>query len=211
MSKHKFNIILDLDETLLSTVDIKDKKDLEGVTVKDLKVLKKNKDALRFDDYLITPRPHLQEFLDFLFKNFNVSIWTAASKEYACFIANELITPRNKSKRKLSCFFFDTHRDISEKIYKAPKKLETLWQQFKLRDDFNKKNTIIIDDLPDVKNSQPEYTYQIPAFDVRKNNYVNDEELKTLMKLLSENLKDLTHSYGLNLDSARRKITMQTV
>jgi hypothetical protein len=207
MSKHKFNIILDLDETLLSTVDIADENDMKGI--KDRKILE-NKNTIKFYTYVITPRPHLQEFLDFLFKNFNVSIWTAATKDYACHIAEHLITPK-KSKRKLSCFFFDTHRDISEKIYKAPKKLETLWNQFKLRDDFNKENTIIIDDLHDVKKSQSANTYKIPAFDVRKDSHTKDDELVKLMKLLSDNLKGLNHSSETTRYSARKTITSQKI
>jgi len=206
MSKRKFNIILDLDETLLSTLDIEDENDLKDL--KDLKDLQ-TKHALKFYSFLITPRPHLQDNLDFLFTNFNVSIWTAASKDYACYIADNLVAPR-KSNRKLSCFFFDMHRDISEKIYNAPKKLETLWSHFKLHDEFNEKNTIIIDDLLDVKKSQPSNTYQIPAFDVRKAGYEQDVELKKLKKLLSDNLVGLNQSSSLARDSARKKITMQT-
>lgn len=206
MSKHKFNIILDLDETLLSTVDIKDKNDTKGVN--DLDALQM-KTEFKFYDFLITPRPYLQDFLKFLFTNFNVSIWTAASKDYACYIVDNLITPA-KSNRKLTCLFFDMHRNISEKIYNAPKKLELLWSHFNLYDDFNEKNTIIIDDLQDVKKSQPSSTYQIPAFDVRKAGYENDRELKKLKKLLSENLVGLNQSSSLARDSARKKITMQT-
>ena len=39
--------------------------------------------------YKVFERPGLQEFLDYLFANFNVSVWTAASKSYALFIIDK--------------------------------------------------------------------------------------------------------------------------
>jgi hypothetical protein len=211
MSKRKFNIILDLDETLLSTVDIEDPEDL-GVLKDDKETKDKvvgNKNALKYYNFVITPRPHLQSFLDFLFKNFSVSIWTAASKDYACHIAENMIVPKG-SNRKLSCFFFDMHRNISESLYNAPKKLDTLWKQFNLGEDFTKRNTIIIDDLPDVKNSQPGNTYKIPPFDVRRKGHEKDRELIKITKLLSDNLAGLIQSSSQAQDYARERITSQT-
>lgn len=209
MSKQKkFNIILDLDETLLSTIDVDDPNDLGEL--KDNKEAREkvlgNKNAFKYHNFVITPRPHLDKFLDFLFANFNVSIWTAASKDYACFIADNIVAPKN-SNRKLSYFFFDTHRNISETFYKAPKKLDTLWTHFNLGRDFNSKNTIIIDDLPDVNISQPENTYQIRPFDVRKKGAESDRKLSELMKVLSDNLPALNGSSSQDRDSARRNIT----
>jgi hypothetical protein len=49
--------------------------------------------------YIIFERPGLQQFLTFLFKNFNVSIWTAASKDYALFIIDKIIIAGNKNRK----------------------------------------------------------------------------------------------------------------
>jgi hypothetical protein len=211
MSKRKkFNIILDLDETLLSTVDIEDNDDL-GELKDDKETRDKilgNKNAFKYYNFVITPRPQVQPFLDFLFTNFNVSIWTAASKDYACYIADNIIAPKN-TNRKLSCFFFDMHRNVSETVYKAPKKLETLWTHFNLGKDFSLGNTIIIDDLPDVKISQPENTYRIRPFDVRKKGHEKDKELLKVMKILSDNLAGLSGASSQDRDSARKRVTSQ--
>ena len=66
--KHKLNIILDLDQTLISSEEIhllkkshKKKMDLFN---------NKNLD----DQYIVFERPGLQSFLDYLFENFNVSV-----------------------------------------------------------------------------------------------------------------------------------------
>ena len=67
--------------------------------------------------YIIFERPGLQQFLTFLFKYFNVSIWTAASKDYALFIIDKIIIAGNKD-RKIDYVFFSYHCGISKKIKK---------------------------------------------------------------------------------------------
>ena len=69
MGKDKPNIFLDLDNTIISAEAIED----FPFTRKDIlhKVMKftfYNMDGY----YLVFERPHLQKFLDYLFKNFNV-------------------------------------------------------------------------------------------------------------------------------------------
>ena len=74
----KLNIVLDLDNTLVCAVDNYINQNIE---------VAKN---LRYVDYYINEqemyriyeRPHLQEFLDFLFKHYNVSVFTNATGEY---------------------------------------------------------------------------------------------------------------------------------
>ena len=91
MSK-KHNLILDLDQTLISS---------ESVNAINSDSLKKKSDFFRVDVlddfYKIFSRPYLQEFLDYAFKNFNVSVWTAASKDYALFIIENIIITREKT------------------------------------------------------------------------------------------------------------------
>jgi hypothetical protein len=76
MSKHKrINVVLDLDQTLVSA---------EDWNTQDFKKYKKKAKKFQFHDmdgyYIVFERPNLQSFLDYLFANFNVSVWTAASK-----------------------------------------------------------------------------------------------------------------------------------
>ena len=130
MSKDKPNIFLDLDNTIISAEAIED----FPFTRKDIlhKVMKftfYNMDGY----YLVFERPHLQKFLDYLFKNFNVSVWTAASKDYALFIIDKIIL--KKKNRKLNYVFWDYHGKISKKKYKTisngdPKKSEIVMGTF---------------------------------------------------------------------------------
>jgi TFIIF-interacting CTD phosphatase-like protein len=93
-NKKKLNFILDLDQTIIS-----------GEPVEEYSIEKNKKKASKFrfetmeNYYIIFERPGLQQFLTFLFKNFNVSIWTAASKDYALFIIKI---------EKLITYFFPT-------------------------------------------------------------------------------------------------------
>ena len=126
------------------------------------------------DIYIVFERPHLQKFLDYLFKNFNVSIWTAASKDYACFIIDNIVL--QDKNRKLDYIFFSYHCDISKKKKKrAQKSLELLWDIFKLP-KYNKKNTIIIDDYDHVHKTQPENCILVEPFNVLNEEYFEVEE-----------------------------------
>ena len=80
------NLVLDLDETLIHTVE---------VTPKFSKQLSKMVDFyFKIDDqyYWVIKRPGLDLFLDFLFKYFNVGIWTAGDKEYAKNICKNILS-----------------------------------------------------------------------------------------------------------------------
>ena len=121
MTNKKPNFILDLDQTIISaeTCENFDKKKYET----------KSK-LFKFHDmdglYYIFERPNLQNFLNELFNKFNVSVWTAASKDYALFIINKIIL-KNKN-RKLDWIFFDYHCDISKKLTDNTKSLKILWE-----------------------------------------------------------------------------------
>ena len=98
--KHKLTLILDLDQTLISG---------EAYEDLDLKKYKKKDKLFTSNDmegfYKIYSRPYLQEFLDYAFSNFNVIIWTAATKDYALFIIEKIII-NNKPDRKLDFILF---------------------------------------------------------------------------------------------------------
>ena len=85
MTKKKFNVFLDLDQTLISA-EANDEFDFNNSKEKSKKFTSYDMDGY----YIVFERPGLQDFLDYLFANFNVSIWTAASKDYAIFIIDKL-------------------------------------------------------------------------------------------------------------------------
>ena len=86
--------VLDLDETLIS-----------GIPKKQKHTLKKLENYNMDNYYTIYCRPHLQEFLDYVFEHFNVIIWTAASKDYCLFIVKNIVlkNPNRKIKPIIPC------------------------------------------------------------------------------------------------------------
>jgi len=147
MSKKGY-FVLDLDQTLISA---------EPTEEYDFSKNKNKAKKFVFHDmdgyYVVFERPGLQPFLTYLFENFNVSIWTAASKDYALFIIDKIILAGNKN-RKIDYIFFSYHCDISESIKKGTKDLSLLWDTFKIK-GYSKENTVILDDYNEVQNTQP--------------------------------------------------------
>lgn len=111
-------------------------------------------------------RPYLQAFLDYAFQNFNVSVFTAADKDYGSFIINNIIEGR-KRNRRIHYFLHGFHSEISEAIYKTPKQLTILWDLFKLP-NVNNTNTVIVDDNQMVIESNPFNVIPAPEFEILK-------------------------------------------
>jgi TFIIF-interacting CTD phosphatase-like protein len=170
----KMNVILDLDSTVINSLRPWDEqpKGLTGYTMEN------DSEA----EYIVYERPHLQEFLDYLFANFRVAVWTAATKDYAIFIVENILL-QNKPERKLEFLFFDYHTDISEKISKIDciKDLNLVWNTFP---GFNNKNTVIIDDYEEVYMPQICHSYPIPPFYADEPNAASDTELLKLKSKL---------------------------
>lgn len=170
----KMNIILDLDSTVISSLRPWETqpKNLKGH-------LMENEGE---PEYIVYERPHLQEFLDYVFENFRVAVWTAASKDYAIFIVEKILL-QGKPSRKLEFLFFDYHVGISENISKieCSKDLNLVWNTFP---KFNNKNTIIVDDYEDVYMPQLCHSYPMPPFEANAINADSDTELLKLKKKL---------------------------
>jgi len=160
------NVILrNLSKSQLSTV-----KDF----VKDTFSVKKSQTSRsnRELQFRVYHRPYLQDFLDYIFENYNVAVFTAASKDYAAFIIDKIILV--KPDRKLDFIFFSYHTDISRKYYNSPKNLKVLWDVFKIR-GYRENNTIIIDDLDEVYNgNNNKNVIRAPYFDAADKNCRTD-------------------------------------
>ena len=180
-TKKKINILLDLDQTLIWAGT-----DKEYIPEKDPKLKKKARKFpnINMDNfYTVFERPGLQNFLDFLFKNFNVSVWTAASKDYALFVIKNIIYKKDRDNRQLDWIFFSYHCDISKKDKDGTKDLKMLWEDYKLP-DFMKKNTYIIDDYDEVYDTQPENCIAIAPFNFTDDGNENDCHLANIKKEL---------------------------
>lgn len=174
----KLNIILDLDNTIISAVPLDEypwgeesKNKTQQLTVYNME-----------DYYLVYERPYLQEFLDYIFEHFNVSVWSAASKNYVLFIINNII--KKKPNRQLQFIFFSYHCNLSKKLYNGGlKQLDMLWECFELP-IYNPSNTIIIDDLKRIKKIQPCNCFNIKPFEFTDKDSTKDNELKKLISYL---------------------------
>jgi len=171
------NLILDFDETLFYAIDMDD----YDPNKHDEKIKRFDREPIQMDDsYKIILRPKLDKFLDYIFKNFNISTFTAASKSYAMFILDNVIK-RNTTNRKVDYVFFSYHCDISKCVKNGIKDLTVIWDIFKLP-GYNKYNTIIIDDNQDVKDTG--YCIQVPEFNFFEQGSENDDYLEKLIEKL---------------------------
>jgi hypothetical protein len=153
------NVILDLDETLISAIEVGA---LQSDRTKAAE-FQKRKDLFTYhvmdNDYIITERPGVQDFLDFVFAHFNVSVWTAASKEYALFVVDKVVL-RNSPRRKLDYFLFAEHCDASQEKSGCLKQLNQLFHL----PQYNPQNTVIIDDNRNVYETQTNLVLPIRPF-----------------------------------------------
>ena len=182
MPKERKNCVLDIDQTLIAS---------EPITDWDFENPENKKIALKFalhnmeDYYMVFERPYLQEFLDYLFRNYNVVIWTAASKDYALWIINKIILAEDP-KRRLDFIFFSYHCELSKnECRRGPKDLALLWKIFALK-GYTKDNTFIIDDLPAVCKLQKCNCIPVKPFEVLEEGSENDTVLKDLIPRLEK-------------------------
>lgn len=206
------NIFLDLDSTLIQSVEI-DKIPEKGEQKKQfVEKMKKFSYKNMENYYLVFQRPFLQEFLDYLFENFNVSVFTAASKDYAIFIIEKFIL--TNSSRKLDYIFFDYHTDISEETTRQHKSIKMIQNLFKLP-NYTTSNTIIIDDNIDVYEPQNNNCIIAIPFHFKTPLSENDDYLSGLinrLKLLQNNnitIKDINDEYLSYLKNNNIKLTGQ--
>lgn len=164
------NVILDLDETLISAVEIpllrKDAKKRQEFERRSPKFRVHKMD----EEYYIVERPGVQPFLDYLFQHYNVSVWTAASKEYAIFVLENVIL---RPKRKLDYFLYSDNCDAS---YERTGCLKQLNQLFHLP-LYDSENTMIIDDNENVSSKQSNHVDRIKAFKFFRKESELDNEL----------------------------------
>lgn len=180
----KPNILLDLDNTVICA---------EADEEYDFKKYKEKAKKFNFKDmdgyYIVFERPHLQEFLDYLFSNFNVSVWTAASKDYALFIIEKILLAR-KPDRKIDFIFFSYHCDASMKERDATKHLDMIWETYGL-EGYGPNNTVIIDDYNEVHRTQPANCIIAEAFEFTKEGSEKDDYLLRLRPCLEKMKKNI--------------------
>jgi hypothetical protein len=172
----KLNIILDLDNTLIHSVAINQLNSIQYYW-------KDKGTALSMGDYVTFKRPYLEEFLDFIFKNFNVGVFTAASGDYAREIVWKFI--QNVPGRKIDFLLYNLEN--SKKIYGqgTMKKLNYIWDYLNIY-DYYPCNTILIDDNLYVKQSNYYNTLSVHPFMVFDINSEHDDVLLEIIGILNK-------------------------
>lgn len=160
----KKKIILDLDHTLICTCP----EDILQTATRDINSIPLKKHV--YQDCFIFERPHLHEFLDFLFENFDVSIFTAAMEDYALFIIEKIIIG-DKKTRKIDFFMSSVDANICYDKYKKHKCLDYVTElAYKVSkskgEEYSLNNMLIIDDNLLVIDSNKDNSIAAPAFDV---------------------------------------------
>ena len=166
-------IILDIDRTLIHSV--------EKCVVKE--EWKEHFETFEVDEYIVFLRPHVKEFINFLFNsknnnhNFTVGIFTASSKEYAKSIVNYLF-------KEYNIFFLFSSGEYEESFdkYGRFKPIEYISEKIP---EINSDKCIIIDDSSLIKKSNGEKCYKINPFvvcfdDVPKFNIISIDDTSLL-------------------------------
>ncbi|AXN77294.1 CDT phosphatase transcription factor [Heliothis virescens ascovirus 3i] len=141
--------------------------------------------AVIFSDYEVYKRPHLDEFLSYLFENFRVGVWTAASKDYAAVITAELILRKYPNRRLEMFLSSDETRTAGEEVG-GVKNLNALWDLWGADVIIERDDAIIIDDLPDVYITQPHRCIPVVAYHAQDADAPTDIGLKQLQKDLHD-------------------------
>jgi TFIIF-interacting CTD phosphatase-like protein len=195
-------LILDLDETIIYSISREEKKDLSKDDKDKLKLMTTHK--MDGGYYTVIERPGLQEFLDFAFANFNVSVWTAASKDYALFIVDHIILKDDKS-RELDWILFSYHCDVSFEETGNIKDLRLVWDTYKM-DGYVKSNTIIMDDHPDVYSAQKKNCIFMYPFKLDNKDSTEDDFLVKLVPYLEATTKDFKSGEKINTTKINKEM-----
>jgi TFIIF-interacting CTD phosphatase-like protein len=107
-----------------------------------------------------TPRPHLQTFLDFVFENFEVGIWTAATGSYANAVISHFISIIG-THRRLKFVWTALQTAVARDRYGGHKNLSLLRDAGLLQPY---QPVVLIDDHPDAKATNFDNCMLIPAF-----------------------------------------------
>ena len=116
-------------------------------------------------------RPHLDEFLSFLFTHFEVGLWSAATCEWINTII--LSTPSMEKYKNKFLFIWDNTQCSSNKA----KPLQKVWKKYP---QYQQHNTIIIDDILTTETPNIQNRLNIGKYKVHQDMYQDNELLKII-------------------------------
>ena len=167
----RVNVLLDIDETLVYYISGKVRAH-SWDKLTPAEQAKYNFSTRSPTDGVLILRPHVREFLSYLFRYFSVSLWTLSEREYAEDIAGvllKLFKKRTPNQRFAHIFSSDDDEDrkSAKSLHGNNKDLNWLWYKYaKDFPCFAECNTILIDDLPAnaLNNSNRHNTVKIAPF-----------------------------------------------
>lgn len=165
-------LILDLDETLIYSVDKKN-------------YLNNGYDLIIDNEYFTKKRPYVDEFIQSVKEHYNLAVWTAATEDYGQIIINELFF---KNNIKLE-FFFSREKCIPKEkprsMYDYFPERYYIKDLSKIKKLYKLEKVLMVDDLP--IGLQRQYGNLIRVNSFTGND--EDQELKYLEKYLID-IKD---------------------
>jgi TFIIF-interacting CTD phosphatase-like protein len=187
--RKKINVILDLDNTLIFSIE-------HSKYPKRKSILHEKPHYFMDNDYVIYERPDLQDFLDWLHTHFNVMIWSAASPEYVEFIVENIL---QRGNRKYEYVLTSNNCEDCQDYFGEDqfKNLRYLWDIHDLP-GYGPFNTLIVDDLKMVSKTQPNNSIQIKSFNTNHKECWKDNEL---MNAIKPKLEEILESYEKNIEN----------
>ncbi len=171
------NIILDLDNTLICSINKNQYNNIPPEILYNYNYDTKNPFGL----YMFE-RPNLKFFLNSIKNHGVITVWTAATDDYARYVI-ETFFPSNMRIHNLFS------RDFTTKVHKQTNLLKPL--SYLSVYNYNLNRTIIVDDLPGVLDANPYNCIPVKPFDyesILNKDYTEDNELiKTLNKIKNIN------------------------
>lgn len=157
-------LVLDLDETLIYAIE-------EGL---------KRRSDFRVGQYYVYKRPFVETFLDFCFENYNVAVWTTATKSYA----EEILKVILKAEHELQ-FLWTRERctltfDEEEREHFFVKRMSKI-----RRRGYKLESVIVVDDSPNVWQDSYGNLVRVSKFEGDE----KDDELKVLPVYLKKLLE----------------------
>ena len=152
------NIILDIDNTLLHAIP---NCSFSQYLIK--RWTKHKQLVAQSTHFTFFLRPYLQTFLQWLFDNFEVGIFTAGNEPYAADVVSKVIQPllRRDQQTKLHFIFNKTHYDECFTQFGTTKDLRYVESKIS---HFQRQHTLIIDDLDQVFETNIDNCIPCPAF-----------------------------------------------
>ena len=200
---HALNVLLDIDETMIHSVVTPCSRVPRKPDPRYDSLVMSTGDGSK-ECYVVYGRPYLQEFLDYVFANFNVGILTYGTKDYAQPILDHFVTRPQNPERKL-IYKMDRDYEHKTKNLVGKKNLSHLFKVLRPA-GFYRWNTILVDNDEIVSLTNPSNVIKVPDFEPENKatleESLNDHSLIGVIKILglvhkrwSEKIQRAPHFY----------------